>query len=113
MEQEREKLFNLFVVEFLNFRSNFGKFGLGSLYGAEGWEVTEPAWLAATQSMVADLTPYDVVRRAGLFVAIHSLPQELLCRLRYERDYVRADTAHIPGEMHGKWENMKYCEHRG
>ncbi|MEM4308874.1 MAG: hypothetical protein QXU48_07410 [Thermoplasmata archaeon] len=111
-EQEREKLFNLFTLEFLNFRSNFGKFGLGSLYGAEGWEVTEPSWLAATQSMIPDLTPYDVVRRAGLFIAMHALPQELLCRIRYEKEFVRADTAHIPGEMHGKWENPKYCEHR-
>ncbi|MCX8174258.1 MAG: hypothetical protein N3F63_06620 [Thermoplasmata archaeon] len=112
-EQVREKLFNMFTLEFLNFRSNFGKFGLGSLYGVEGWEVTEPAWLAATQSMVPDLSPYDVVRRAGLFAALHSLPQELLCRIRYEKEFVRADTAHIPGEMHGHWENMKYCEHRG
>lgn len=108
---EREKLFNLFTLEFLNFRSNFGKFGLGFLYGAEGWEVTEPAWLAATQSMVPELTPYDVVRRAGLFVAVRGLPEELLCRIRYEKEYVRADTAHIPGEMHGHWENPKYCEH--
>lgn len=112
-EIERERLFNLFTNEFLNFRSNFGRFGLGALYGAEGWEVTEPAWLTATQSMIPDITPYDVVKRAALFSALHCMPQELLCRIRYEREFVRADTAHIPGELHGRWENMKYCEHRG
>jgi len=107
-----DTLFKFFTTEFLNFRSNYGRYGLGALYGAEGWEVTEPAWLSATQSYIPEVSTYDVVRRAAIFTAVHNMPSEYLCRIQYEKDQACADTAHISGELHGKWENIRYCEHR-
>jgi hypothetical protein len=112
LQNAADDAFKLFATEVVDFKNNYTRYSLNALYGLVGWETTKTAWIAATQSRIHDISMYDVVKRAALFVATKDLPDKYLSSIRYEKDEVVADTAHIEGEVHGKWANKKWCEHQ-
>src|SRR5467141_473487 len=95
----------------LDFSEWHGRGEFEALQGVQGWETTDAAWYASLGSEVPALSPLDVVKRAAMFA------------LASEADWpggepvpviagVVADTGHIDGEVHGEWQNPRWCEHR-
>jgi len=107
-----DDVFKLFATEIVDFKNSYTRYSLNALYGLVGWETTKHAWISATQSKIPKKSKYDVIKRAALFVAMKELPSKYLSSIQYEKDEVVADTAHIEGEVHGKWANKEWCEHQ-
>ncbi|CAD5243294.1 glycoside hydrolase [Thermococcus camini] len=110
------ELRSLFVgayLKLLNFESLYHLWNLGTMPSLEGGETDERAWLDALSSEVPN-SAYNVVTRAALYVGKRNLRGELRTLIgHYNLDWAVADTGHIPGEVHGEWENWGWCEHRG
>lgn len=114
---EGDELQSLFIESYLRLL-NFDRLyhlwgGLGTMPSMEGWETKEEAWLEALKSEVPT-SGYNVVTRAALYVGERDLKGELRGGLigPYNFEWAVADTGHIPGEVHGEWENREWCEHR-
>jgi hypothetical protein len=107
---------NLFIeayLRLLNFDKLYHLWNLGSMPSLEGWETSEKAWEEALKPEVPN-SGYNVVTRAALYVGKRDLKGGLRGLLEpYNLDWAVADTGHIPGEVHGHWENPEWCEHRG
>lgn len=105
------RLLGLLRAALIEFSEGFARWSFANLQGLEGWETTEEAWFESLQSEVPDRSQLDVVKRATLFAVGERLPGNLdIPRIRPEE--VVADTGHIAGEVHGRWENPAWCEHR-
>ncbi|MBI4417041.1 MAG: hypothetical protein HY557_08660 [Euryarchaeota archaeon] len=109
-EDLAQRLLQPFPATLFEFVEAYGRHGFGSLHGAQGWETTETAWLAALQSEVSPKSGYGVVRRATLF-AIGESNWNLVADRPLSREEIVADTGHIVGESHGEWSNPTWCEH--
>jgi hypothetical protein len=115
MKERAGEIQKLFLSNLVDFRQVHSLYQLGTLFGFVGWEVREDAWFTAIQSEVPERSGYDVVKRAALFAAINEksdISERILGEVQWEPAQVVADTGHIDGEGHGKWNNPKYCEHR-
>ncbi|NJF25417.1 glycoside hydrolase [Thermococcus sp. Bubb.Bath] len=110
---ERANFLLLEYMKLLAFPQLYYDYDLYKLSGLEGWETTEKAWFESLQSEVPK-SSYNVVTRAALYTGKEALPDEVKDALGilYNYDEAVADTGHIPGEAHGHWENMEWCEHR-
>lgn len=112
---EGDELQSLFIESYLrllNFDRLYHLWGLGTMPSMEGWETKEEAWLEALKSEVPT-SGYNVVTRAALYVGERDLKGELRGLIGpYNFEWAVADTGHIPGEVHGEWENREWCEHR-
>ncbi len=109
---ELRSLFIETYLKLLNFKELYHTWNLGSMEGLEGWETTEKAWKEALKPEVPN-SGYNVVARAALYVGKRNLRGELSYLLEpYRLEWAVADTGHIPGEVHGLWDNPKWCEHR-
>jgi len=104
-----ERLTGVVRTSLVEFSELYARQGFADLQGVEGWEVTETAWLESLQSEVPGRSKSDVVRRAATFALGEAQPNVA----GGSTSFNRADTGHIAGEMHGAWENMDWCEHRG
>lgn len=101
---------DLFRSALLEFPEAYARRGFHELHGNEGWEVTEEAWFASIQSEVSHRSRYGVVRRSA-YLTLGPAAQSFAGR-PIDAGEVVADTGHIAGEVHGDWENTKWCEHR-
>ena len=111
-DDERRGIFEEAYLRLLNFENLYHIWNLGAMPSLEGWETGEEAWKEALRPEVPN-SGYNVVRRAALYVGKRDLKGELKGLIeRYNLEWAVADTGHIPGEMHGRWENMEWCEHR-
>ena len=111
-DDERREIFEEAYLRLLNFENLYHIWNLGAMPSLEGWEAGEEAWKEALRPEVPN-SGYNVVRRAALYVGKRDLKGELKGLIeRYNLEWAVADTGHIPGEMHGRWENMEWCEHR-
>ncbi len=111
-DDERRGIFEEAYLRLLNFEGLYHIWNLGAMPSLEGWETGEEAWKEALRPEVPN-SGYNVVRRAALYVGKRDLKGELKGLIeRYNLEWAVADTGHIPGEMHGRWENMEWCEHR-
>ena len=109
---ELQSLFVEFYLRLLNFESLYHIWHLSGLPSIEGWETSEEAWLEALKPEVPT-SGYNVVTRATLYVGKRDLKGELGNIIEnYNLKWAVADTGHVPGEVHGLWENTKFCEHR-
>ena len=102
------RLRTLLRAALLEFSESYARLGLSDLRGVESWEATEDAWVRSLASEVPLRSQDDVVRRAALF----AIPAGLSGEGGVRHEAVVADTGHIVGEGHGKWENAEWCEHR-
>ncbi|KUH32605.1 glycoside hydrolase [Thermococcus celericrescens] len=110
---ELQGLFIEAYLKLLNFESLYHLWNLSAMPSMEGWETSEKAWLDALKPEVPG-SGYNVVTRAALYVGKRDLRDELRALIgHYNPDWAVADTGHIPGEVHGEWENREWCEHRG
>ena len=110
---ELQSLFVESYLRLLNFESLYHIWHLSGLPSIEGWETSEEAWLEALKPEVPT-SGYNVVTRATLYVGKRDLKGELGNIIEnYNLEWAVADTGHVPGEVHGLWENTKFCEHRG
>ncbi len=113
---EGSELRGLFLeayLRLLNFEELYHVLELGSMPSLEGWESSEDAWEEALRPEVPN-SGYNVVTRAALYVGKRDLGGELRSLIEpYNLEWAVADTGHIPGEIHGHWENPEWCEHRG
>lgn len=108
-----QSLFIEAYLRLLNFESLYHLWSLSAMPSLEGWETDEKAWLDALKPEVPN-SGYNVVARAALYVGKRDLRGELRNMIgHYNLDWAVADTGHIPGEVHGDWENRSWCEHRG
>lgn len=106
-----ERLLRLLKAALAEFSDAYGRWDLGRMRGIESWETTEAAWLESLQSEIPARSGLDVVKRATLFAVGDRLPEGPgIAELRSQG--VVADTGHIAGEVHGRWENPGWCEHR-
>ncbi|WP_461864126.1 glycoside hydrolase [Thermococcus sp.] len=111
-DDERRGIFEEAYLRLLNFENLYHIWNLRAMPSLEGWETGEEAWKEALRPEVPN-SGYNVVRRAALYVGKRDLKGELKGLIeRYNLEWAVADTGHIPGEMHGRWENMEWCEHR-
>ncbi len=111
-DDERRGIFEEAYLRLLNFENLYHIWNLGAMPSLEGWETGEEAWKEALRPEVPN-SGYNVVRRAALYVGKRDLKGELKGLIEhYNLEWAVADTGHIPGEMHGRWENMEWCEHR-
>ncbi len=111
-ESELRSIFIEAYLRLLNFEKLYHLWNLGELKGMEGWETTEKAWNEALKPEVPT-SEYNVVTRGSLYVGKRDLKDDLRYIIeQYNLDWAVADTGHIPGEMHGHWENTEWCEHR-
>ncbi len=109
---ELQSLFIEAYLRLLNFENLYQTWNLGSMEGLEGWETTEKAWEEALEPGVPN-SGYNVVTRAALYVGKRDLKGELRSLIEpYNLEWAVADTDHIPGEVHGLWNNPEWCEHR-
>ncbi|WP_457751223.1 glycoside hydrolase [Thermococcus sp.] len=109
---ELQSLFVEAYLKLLNFESLYRLWNLGAMPALEGWETGEEAWLDALKPEVPN-SGYNVVTRAALYVGKRDLRGDLRDLIEgYNLDWAVADTGHIPGEVHGEWENREWCEHR-
>ena len=109
---ELQGLFIEAYLRLLNFDRLYHLWRLDKLPSIEGWETSEEAWLDALKPEVPN-SGYNVVTRASLYVGKRDLKGELRSLIgQYNLDWAVADTGHIPGEVHGDWENREWCEHR-
>ncbi|GAB6101065.1 hypothetical protein JCM16138_02880 [Thermococcus atlanticus] len=109
---ELQGLFIEAYLRLLNFDRLYHLWRLDKLPSIEGWETSEEAWLDALKPEVPN-SGYNVVTRAALYVGKRDLKGELRSLIgQYNLDWAVADTGHIPGEVHGDWENREWCEHR-
>ncbi len=109
---ELQGLFIEAYLKLLNFEELYHLWNLGAMPSLEGWETDEKAWLDALKPEVPN-SGYNVVTRAALYVGKRDLKGELRRLIApYNLDWAVADTGHIPGEVHGHWENREWCEHR-
>jgi len=106
----QERLMGVMQASLFEFTEAYGRQGFADLQGAEGWEVTETAWLESLQSEVPRRSKSDIVRRAATF-ALGEAQRDVAGGPT--PSYDSADTGHIAGEMHGVWENSDWCEHAG
>ena len=104
-----ERLLRLLRVALWEFPEAHGRTHVVGLHGAEGWEMTEAAWIRSLQSEVPERSREDVVRRAARYSVGDALS---MLSVRSPESGVVADTGHIAGESHGEWENPDWCEHR-
>ncbi|ASJ01327.1 polysaccharide deacetylase family protein [Thermococcus gorgonarius] len=111
--EERANFLLLEYMKLLAFPQLYYDYDLYKLPGLEGWETTEKAWFESLESEVPN-SPYNVVTRAALYTGKEALPDEIRKALEVLYDFsgAVADTGHIPGEVHGQWENREWCEHR-
>ncbi|NJE05667.1 glycoside hydrolase [Thermococcus sp. M36] len=110
---ELQGLFTEAYLRLLNFDKLYCLWNLGVMPSIEGWEASEKAWKDALSPEVPN-SAYNVVTRAALYVGKRDLKGELRSLIEpYNLDWAVADTGHIPGEVHGHWENREWCEHRG
>jgi hypothetical protein len=110
---ELQGLFIEAYLKLLNFESLYHLWNLSAMSSLEGWETGEKAWLDALKPEVPN-SGYNVVTRAALYVGKRALRGELRNLIgHYNLGWAVADTGHIPGEVHGEWENREWCEHRG
>ncbi|ASJ08332.1 glycoside hydrolase [Thermococcus siculi] len=110
---ELQSLFIEAYLRLLNFENLYHLWNLGSMPSLEGWETTKKAWEEALKPEVPE-GGYNVLTRAALYVGKRDLRGELKNLIgHYNLDRAIADTGHIPGEVHGRWENPEWCEHRG
>ncbi|AAL80994.1 glycoside hydrolase [Pyrococcus furiosus DSM 3638] len=116
MEENEERANYIFLeyMKLLAFPQLYYDYDLFNLKGLEGWETTEKAWFESLASEVPN-SKYNVVTRAALYAGKKDLPKDMrgVIEVLYDLNEAVADTGHIPGEMHGKWENMEWCEHKG
>lgn len=109
-----DELYELFVeayLKLLNFENLYYLWNLSTLPSLEGWETSERAWEEALRPEVPT-SSYNVVTRAALYVGKRDLSGELRNIVEpYNLERTTADTGHIPGELHGLWENREWCEH--
>ncbi len=111
-DDERRGIFEEAYLRLINFEGLYYIWNLGAMPSLEGWETEEEAWKEALRPEAPN-SGYNVVRRAALYVGKRDLKGELKGLIeRYNLEWAVADTGHIPGEMHGRWENMEWCEHR-
>ncbi|RLF89312.1 glycoside hydrolase [Thermococci archaeon] len=115
--EENEDRANYIFLEYMKllaFPQLYYDYDLFRMKGLEGWETTEKAWFESLKSEVPN-SKYNVVTRAALYVGKRDLPQDMrsVIDTLYDLEEAVPDTGHIPGEMHGKWENREWCEHRG
>lgn len=110
---ERANFFLFEYMKLLAFPQLYYDYDLYRLQGVEGWETTERAWFDSLRSEVPN-SPYNVVTRAALYTGKEALPDEVKTALGilYDFEGAVADTGHVPGEAHGSWENVEWCEHR-
>ncbi len=109
---ELQSLFIEAYLKLLNFENLYHTWNLGSMEGLEGWETTEKAWEEALEPGVPN-SGYNVATRAALYVGKRDLKGELRSLIEpYNLEWAVADTGHIPGEVHGLWNNPEWCEHR-
>ncbi len=116
MEENSERA-NFLLLEYMKllaFPQLYYDYDLFRMKGLEGWETSEEAWFASLKSEVPN-SRYNVVTRAALYAAKEDLPRDIRSAIEslYDLKQAVADTGHIPGEVHGKWENKEWCEHRG
>ena len=110
---ELQSLFIGAYLRLVNFESLYNLWNLGAMPSLGGWETGEKAWLDALKPEVPT-SGYNVVTRAALYVGRLDLRGELRSLIEpYNLEWAVADTGHIPGEVHGEWENREWCEHRG
>ncbi|AEH24762.1 polysaccharide deacetylase family protein [Pyrococcus yayanosii] len=112
--EERANYLLLEYMKLLAFPQLYYDYDLFRMRGLEGWETSEEAWFDSLKSEVPN-SRYNVVTRAALYVGKRDLPGDLksIIESLYDLDEAVADTGHIPGEMHGYWENPEWCEHKG
>ncbi|AEK73124.1 hypothetical protein GQS_06130 [Thermococcus sp. 4557] len=109
---ELQSLFVEAYLKLLNFENLYHLWNLGAIPSLQGWEAGEKAWLDALEPEAPN-SGYNVVTRAALYVGKRDLRGELRALMgNYNLDWAVADTGHIPGEVHGDWENREWCEHR-
>jgi hypothetical protein len=109
---ELQGIFIEAYLKMLNFEGLYHVWNLGSMPSIEGWETSEEAWADALAPEVPN-SGYNVVTRVALFVGKRDLRGDLRGLLdSYNLEWAVADTGHIPGEVHGQWENREWCEHR-
>jgi hypothetical protein len=69
----------------------------------------------ATASEVPQISGYDVVKRAALFVALRQNSPHaarILSETGFDPSQAVADCGHIEGEMHGEWDEPRFCQNR-
>ncbi|MFA4640363.1 glycoside hydrolase [Pyrococcus kukulkanii] len=115
--EENEDRANYMFLEYMKllaFPQLYYDYDLFRMKGLEGWETTEKAWFDSLKSEVPN-SKYNVITRAALYVGKRDLPQDMrsVIDTLYDLEEAVPDTGHIPGEMHGKWENREWCEHKG
>lgn len=112
--EERAQYLFLEYMKLLSFPQLYYDYEFFRIGGIKGWESSEAAWFDSLRSLVPNST-YNVVTRAALYVAERDFPRDMASSLEVLFDFKQAvpDTGHIPGELHGKWENQEWCEHRG
>ena len=109
---ELQGLFIGAYLKLLNFDKLYHLWNLSAMPPLEGWETDEKAWLDALKPEVPN-SGYNVVTRATLYVGKRDLKGGLRNLIGHHNlDWAVADTGHIPGEVHGDWENPEWCEHR-
>lgn len=110
---ERANFLLLEYMKLLAFPQLYYDYDLFRMQGLEGWETSEEAWFASLESEVPN-SRYNVVTRAALYTGKEDLPKDIRNAIEslYDLKQAVADTGHIPGEVHGKWENREWCEHR-
>jgi|Deesub1362B_J571_1020462.scaffolds.fasta_scaffold00062_15 hypothetical protein len=110
---ERANFLLLEYMKLLAFPQLYYDYELFRMKGVEGWETTEEAWFESLKSEVPN-SKYNVITRAALYVGKEALPSDIRQAIEalYDLKQAVADTGHIPGEMHGNWENKEWCEHK-
>ncbi|NJE77305.1 glycoside hydrolase [Thermococcus sp. ES12] len=109
---ELQGLFIEAYLKLLSFDKLYHLWNLSAMPPLEGWETSRRAWEEALKPEVPN-SGYNVVTRAALYVGKRDLRGELRDLIgHYNLDWAVADTGHIPGEVHGDWENPEWCEHR-
>jgi len=109
---ELQGLFIGAYLKLLNFDKLYHLWNLSAMPPLEGWETSWRAWEEALKPEVPNIG-YNVVTRAALYVGKRDLKGGLRNLIGHHNlDWAVADTGHIPGEVHGDWENPEWCEHR-
>lgn len=115
LKQRAAEAERLFASNLVGFHEVYRYYQLSGLFGAFGWEVSEDAWQMAIQSELPRRSTYDVVKRAALYAAVREGTEparRVLSEVQFDPGQVVADTGHIEGESHGRWENPDFCENR-